>query len=55
MNGTIFILLFVMYLITSKVILLPQARKDVQIDYKAGSISDRLYILLMLPIYYTKG
>lgn len=49
-----YIVVFLLYLITSKIILLPDARNDVQMEYKIGNIQQKLYILLMLPIYYFK-
>lgn len=51
----IYIILLVLYLATSKLVLLPKARQDVKIDYQVGDMSDKLFILLMLPIYYTQG
>lgn len=50
----IYIVVFLLYLITAKIILLPDVRKDVQVAYRAGNIQEKLYILLMLPIYYFK-
>ena len=50
----IYIVILLLYLITSKLILLPDARKDVQMEYNTGSIQEKLFILLMLPFYYFK-
>ena len=51
----IYLVILVLYLITSKMVLLPLVRKDIQMDYQRGDVKDKLYILLMLPIYYSTG
>ena len=51
----IYLVILVLYLITSKLVLLPVVRKDIQMDYRTGDVKDRFYILLMLPIYYFTG
>lgn len=55
MSASMIIVLFALYIATSKMYLLDKARNDIQIEYQTGNRGMKFYILAMLPILYIKS